>query len=296
MTRTPITQVSSLRSTRREWFSALAMATIGTTVARGAEPHIVVPSYNTLSDAEEIQLGRKFAGELEKKLPLLSVGPLSTYVNSLVQTLGQNSQRPRLRYVAKVANTTDVNAVSLPGGYIFVFRGLLEAAQTESELVSVLAHEIGHVVGHHGANQLMLDFRARQVYELVKQNLELENSVIAQVIERLGGPMVVLAQLQYGRDLEFEADLLGCYEMARAGWNPRGMLAMFQHLRKGERGNANWLEDILSSHPNTAERMDRIRNEMASMRLRSDLTDNSLGFRAMKLGLNLLPDPVKPRR
>jgi predicted Zn-dependent protease len=281
---------------RRQWLRGLALTAAGGTLLNAEEPHVVVPSFNTLTDAEEIALGRKFSAELERELPILDVGPLSSYVNSIVEDLGKQSQRPRLRFAAKVANTADVNAVSLPGGFIYVFRGLLETAQSEAELASVLAHEIGHVAAHHSANKLMLDFRARQVYELVRKNLELENSVIAQVIERLGGPLVVLAQLKYGRELEFEADLLGCYEMARAGWDPRGMVGMFQRLQSKRRGGGDWIDDILSTHPNSGERIERIRGEISSMRLRPDLRSNSLSFQAMKVGLNLLPDPVMPKR
>lgn len=263
-------------------------------VLPAVEPKVTVPAYNTLTDAEEISLGRKFAGSLEQKLPILDVPILNRYVNTLLTTLGRASRRPNLAYPAKVVNTTDVNAVSLPGGYIFVFRGLLEAVRTEGELVSVLAHEIGHVAARHSANQMMLDFRARQVYELVKQNLELRNTVIEQVLEKFGGPVLVLARLRYSRENEFDADMLGLYNLIRAGWDPSGMVSFFHRLNAARPSSHDWLQDALSTHPQPTERARRIQAEVASLRMPDGLQSDSVSFEAMKLGLKLLPPPVRP--
>jgi predicted Zn-dependent protease len=263
---------------------------------RGAEPKVVIPPYNTFTEEEEIAIGRKIAAEMDKKLPLLDVGPLSAYVNHLVAELGKQSRRPHLRYAAKIVDAPDVNAASLPGGPMYVFRGLLAAARNESELVSVLGHEIGHVVGRHGTNQLALNFQARRLYDLVKQNVLKENEVIAKVIEQLGGPLVVLASLKYGREQEFEADLFGCYNMLRAGWDARGMISMFLMLRDLHGGDGTILDSILSTHPPGGERANRIREELKTIRVNQELTEDSLAFRTMKLGLGMLPPPPKPQR
>lgn len=276
-------------TSRRAFFGLAAAAAV-----HAAEPRVSVPSYNTLTDAEEIALGRKFAGQLEKDMPILQIGALDNYVNGIVTELGRKSRRPNLRYVAKVVNTTDVNAVSLAGGHIFVFRGLLETARNESELVGVLAHEVGHVVGRHSANQLMLNFRARQVYEIVKKNIELQNKVIEQIIEKFGGAAVMLAMLKYDREQEFEADLFGFYNMIRAGWDSSGMISFFRRSNLVS-AESNWLEDALSTHPNPGERARRLQAEAATLRMPSDLNEDSVSFRAMKVGLRLLPAPVKPK-
>ena len=261
-----------------------------------AEPKVVVPTYNTLSDAEEIALGRKFAASLEKDLPILSVSALDSYINGILTALGRKSRRPNIPYIAKVANTVDVNAVSLPGGFIYVYRGLLEMVKTESELASVLSHEVGHIVGRHSANNLMLDFRARQVYEIVKRNLELRNTVIEEIIERLGGPLVILARLRYGRELEFESDLLGHYNMVRANWDPAGMVSFFKRLSLTRKDPGDWVDSALATHPDPTERAQRIQAEIAVSRLPSGLTTNTMSFGAMKLGLKLLPSPVRPAK
>lgn len=276
-------------TSRRAFFGLAAAAAV-----RAAEPRVSVPSYNTLTDAEEIALGRKFAGQLEKEMPILQIGALDNYVNGIVTELGRKSRRPNLRYVAKVVNTTDVNAVSLAGGHIFVFRGLLESVRNESELVGVLAHEVGHVVGRHSANQLMLNFRARQVYEIVKKNIELQNKVIEQIIEKFGGAAVMLAMLRYDREQEFEADLFGFYNMIRAGWDSEGMISFFRRSNLAAK-ESNWLEDALSTHPNPAVRARRLQAEAATLRMPADLSQDSVSFRAMKVGLRLLPAPVRPK-
>lgn len=276
-------------TSRRAFFGLAAAAAV-----HAAEPKVSVPSYNTLTDAEEIALGRKFAGQLEKEMPILQIGALDNYVNGIVTELGRKSRRPNLRYVAKVVNTTDVNAVSMAGGHIFVFRGLLEWARNEAELVGVLAHEVGHVVGRHSANQMMLNFRARQVYEIVKQNIELQNKVIEQIIEKFGGAAVMLAMLRYDREQEFEADMFGFYNMIRAGWDSEGMISFFRRSNLAAK-ESNWLEDALSTHPNPADRARRLQAEAATLRMPADLSQNSVSFSAMKVGLRLLPAPVRPK-
>lgn len=278
-------------NTRRTFLSFAAAAV----VAKAAEPQPTIPAYNTLSDAEEVALGRQLAAATEKDLPVLQIGALDSYVNSLVAELGRRSRRPNLRYAAKVINTVDINAVSLPGGYMYVFRGLLESVRNESELVGVLAHEVGHIAGRHSANTIMLNFKARQVYEIVRKNLALDNKVMSQVVEMLGGAAVVLASLRYGREQEFEADLLGFYNMIRAGWDADGLTSFFRRTDLSKRGEANWLDDALATHPSSQERIQRIQAEAARLRMPTDLRTNSYSFQTMKLGLRLLPAPVRLR-
>jgi len=286
------TKSQSETALSRRLFLGLA----GVTAVQAAEPKVSTPQYNTLTDEEEIALGRKFAASLEARLPVLEVAPLQQYVNSLVASLGRQSRRPNIPYYARVVNTADVNAVSLPGGRIYVFRGLLEAARNESELMSVLSHEVGHIVARHSANQLMLDFRARQVYELVRKNLELQNTVFEQILERIGGPLVVLARLKYGREQEFEADMLGLYNQVRSMSDPAGAVTFMRRLHLLSGGGGDWMESALSTHPNPAERARRLQAEIEIMDIeRSVVRLDTVSFKAMKMGLNLLPAPVRPR-
>jgi predicted Zn-dependent protease len=259
------------------------------------EPNVTVPPYNTLSDADEVAIGRRFAAEMEKELKMLEVGPLTSYVNDVVGELGRRSRRPNLKYVAKIIDSPVVNAVSLPGGYMFVYRGLLHKAANESELVGVLGHEVGHIVARHSANKIMLDYRARILYDAVKKNLDLDKAVLA-TIEKFGGPLVLLALLKFSRENEYEADMLGFYNMVRSGWHPNGMVNFFIKLKEMRSGEPTIMEDLMSTHPDPGARAIRVKEEFPKVRIDSSLTEDSLKFKAMKLGLSLLPPPPAPAK
>lgn len=292
---------ATVKLSRRDMFRATGQAGMGMAAAcytakqlRAAEPKVIVPPYNTLSDQQEVELGRVFSGELEKKVQLIGIAPITSYLNGIVEQLTRVSQRSNLQYPVKVVDTAQVNAVSLPGGFIYVYRGLIEFVKDESELVSVLSHEVGHVVGHHAANAMCLNFAAKRLYDDVQRNLGLDNTVVAAIIQRLGGPLAILAQLHYGRGQEYEADLLGVYQMHRAGWNPAGMLHLFTAFQAYEKPSL--IGQFLSTHPPSSERAARVRNEIQQMPDLTNLTDNSFKFVLMKGALRLLPPPPKETR
>jgi predicted Zn-dependent protease len=109
----------------------------------------------SLSEKDEIELGRHAAGEIEKTLLLVQEPSVVKYMDDLGQSLVKSSTRKGITYTFKVVDSPEINAFALPGGYIYVNRGLIEAAETQDELAGVLAHEIGHVVARHGADQAM---------------------------------------------------------------------------------------------------------------------------------------------
>jgi predicted Zn-dependent protease len=169
-----------------------------------------------------------------------------------------------------------------------VNRGLLDAVRDENELAGVVAHEVGHIVARHTTNKLILNFIARNLYEKVKKNILLDNNVIARVIEILGGPVVLLAELRYSREQEAEADMLGFYEMLRAGWNPIGLERFFTRLEQ----NASPLDPlyaVLSDHPASAERAAAIRHELTTVKVTAPAEMKTLSFDAMKGTLRLMP-------
>jgi predicted Zn-dependent protease len=275
--------------------AAVAAWLSGSLPMDASEPHITTPSYNTLSSEEEIALGRKFSHEYEKDVELIHNSLVGPYLDDIVRRLGKSSQRPDWPYRIQAVNSAVINASAIPGGFLYVQRGFLEFVEDENEMVGAIAHEIGHVVARHTTNQLMLTFIARNLYETVKKNILLNNSVISNIIEQLGGPVVMLAQLKYSRENESEADLLGFYEMLRAGWNPIGLANFFQRIQ-GKEGNRGPFDVMLSDHPSSSDRVDTIKREMDTVRITAPARMDTTQFRAMKSALKLMPPPPKPAR
>ncbi len=272
-----------------------ASAFVSPALLHAIEPHVRDQAYNTLTEEEEIALGRKFSAEYEKKAEILHNPTIDTYLNHIIRKLGDASQRPHWPYQVKVVNTSEVNACAIPGGFLYLQRGLLEYVDDENEMVGAMAHEVGHVVARHTTNQLVLNFMARNLFERVKKNLLLNNDVIARIIEAMGGPIVLLAELKYSRENESEADMLGFYEMLRAGWHPNGLLKFFTRMQQNERGRTPF-DVMLSDHPSSSDRAASIRRELATVRITSPLVVQSQQFLELKALLKQIPPAPKPAR
>lgn len=272
-----------------------ASALVSPALLHAVEPHIQDKPYNTLTEEEEIELGRKFSAEYEKKVEMMHNPVIDAYLNSIIHKLGNASQRPHWPYQVKVVNSAVVNACAIPGGFLYLQRGLLEYVEDENEMVGAMAHEVGHVVARHTTNQLVLSFLARNLYQRVKENVLRNNEVIARVIEAMGGPVVLLAELKYSRENESEADMLGFYEMLRAGWHPNGLLKFFTRMEQNERGRTPF-DVMLSDHPSSSDRAAAIRRELASVKITAPLTEQTVQFKALKEALKLMPPAPKPAK
>ncbi len=283
---------SSLWS-RRRFFMAGTIAAAGFSFARNArasEPRVVVPSYNTFTDEEEVQLGKTFDRKMTEEARFVADPFINGYVNDMVQKLSATSRRTNLRYSARVIDVAEVNASAVPGGFLYVQRGMLDLVQEEHELAAVLAHEVGHVVAHHGTNKLAAIFIGKSFYELVKKEVLHDQEIVAGVLEKLGGALFLLTQLKYSRSAESDADLLGYYNMQRAGWHPDGMLSMFRRLL-AHSSDPNFVQAIFSTHPPTAERIQAVQHEMREAPPAGELARNSGRFQQMKSALAKLPPP-----
>jgi predicted Zn-dependent protease len=257
------------------------------------EPQITRSPLNKLSDEQEIELGRRFATELEKEEPVVSSLLIDRYLNALVRDLASHSQRPNLPYAVKLINSHEPNACSLPGGFLYVNRGLIEMIGSEDELAATLAHEIGHVVGRHAVNQLLLSFSARALLKPVLDNLNKHNGVIESIILQFGGALAMLAMLHFSRQDEAQADLLGLYEMLRAGRDPRGFLKLFAQLEELQESSGSAPIAFLSDHPPTPERAAAIRHELAQLTIPAGASADSMKFQTIKMSVGLLPESPK---
>jgi predicted Zn-dependent protease len=203
----------------------------------------------------EVSLGEKLAAQVERQQRVLRNRDVQAYVRLVANQLVTHASgdRPEVRYrVTVLDNPNQVNAFALPAGFLYVYTGLLLAADNEAELAGILAHEIGHVVGRHSANQLATQLGLNILVSLaLGENSEELASLAAQA-----GTSGALAR--FSRDDEREADAFGVKYTMAAGYDPRGLLTFFEKLKKLEGRRQSGLESLLASHPATQERINRI--------------------------------------
>jgi predicted Zn-dependent protease len=209
-----------------------------------------------MSPEREASLGRQGAAEVERTIGIVDAKPLADYVSALGARLAAHSPRP-LEHHFLVADMPEANAFALPGGWIYVSRGLLAIANSEAELANVIGHEIGHVAARHAAQR---ETRALGVGVLTALGALAAGvaggAQAAQAVGSLGQVAGAGLIASYGRDQERQADEIGQQLAARSGWDPAGMaefLATLERESKLQRGER--LPSFLDSHPVTGERV-----------------------------------------
>jgi len=260
------------------------------------EPIVPDHSRDNMTDEQEIELGKQFGEQYEKEVSIVSNSMIDDYLGGMVRELAARSQRPNMPYYIKLVNTMDVNACSIPGGGVYLNRGLLELLGSEDELAATLAHEIGHVVGRHVVNQMARSFQARQMLKPVLENLNKDNGVVQQIILKLGGAVAMIAMLHFSREDEAQADLLGFYECLRAGWDPHGFVKEFEMIDKLEKASGGVQIPFMSDHPPTPARLAAMKREIALVTIPADAKTDSLSFHACKAAVRFMPAPPKPKK
>ena len=251
---------------------------------------------SSVSQQKEVQIGQVTAAQVNAQLPMLRDAVVDGYVNSLGQSIASRTARADLQWQFAVVNTDVINAFALPGGFVYVNRGVLARAGNESELAGVLAHEIEHVVRRHSVKQMEQAQQANVGVGLVCILTRVCESQAAQAAIQVGGQA---AFARFSRDDEVQADEGGFQNMIRAGIDPRGMLTFFQKLLADEQANGSsggiaWFAD----HPGTQDRIadiQRMVNATPASQLSSLRTD-SPQFQQMKQRLAQLPAAPPPRK
>jgi len=252
--------------------------------------------FNLFSEEEELQLGRAFSKEVEGEYPILKDQSITDYVSEIGQNLARHSKRPDIPYHFKVVDTKTVNAFALPGGYVYINRALLDLVDDESELAGVIGHEIGHIVGRHGTRQLskklVLAGILIGVAEAIGQKSE-KWGAITQIAGSLG---FFLGMMKYSRDDEREADWLAINEIYRAGYNPQGMVTLFDKFKKLHQRNPSRFEQFFLSHPNTDERIESTQQELSKLDYKGKVYPSSPQFDEVKKRLSELPPPPDAKK
>ena len=274
---------------------AFLLAVFAGSPALAEEPKASRAFYNTFSDEEEMTMGRSAAVDAEKARPILNDTEVTDYLNQVGQKVAAASQRPQLDYHFQIVNSPSINAFSLPGGYVYVNRGLLEVVESEAELAGVLSHEVGHVVAFHSMNDVARRWWAdRALHEAKKAGLT-QDQKIQSMVEEYGGTFLLFVNKKFSREEENEADLLGLYNTARAGWDANGLIVFLNRLIQVGAGQ-DLYKMLLRNHPLPQDRVGLLKDELKLMPPAKTAKKNSTEFRTMKDRLRTLPPPPLPSK
>ena len=241
----------------------------------GAQTKITPPK-NKYSPNDDVKLGRDAAAQVEQQLPLLRDDAVTSYVSDigqrLVDAIPVELRHPEFRYTFKVVNVKEINAFALPGGPMYVNRGMIEAAKTEGEVAGVVAHELSHVALRHGTAQAT----KATPYEIGT----IAGAILGAIVGGNAGSAIAqgtqfglgTAFLRYSREYEKQADIEGSQIMAAAGYDPRDMANMFRTIeQQGGSNGPQWLSD----HPNPGNRSAYITEEAQSLHVVNARRDSS---------------------
>jgi predicted Zn-dependent protease len=217
---------------------------------------------NWYSTNWEIQIGRRYATEIDATAPMVTDPMVVGYVNRIGQTLVRNSDA-RIPFTIKVLNSEAINAMALPGGYLYVDSGLILACDSEDELAGVMAHEIAHVTAHHAAREMTkMDYMAVGSIPMMLLGQGLWAGYGVYQGTQLAMPVGLL---EFSRRHEAEADYLGVQYMYQAGYDPQGMVAIFEKFDALEKQRKSAIPLAFRTHPATAERIRAVQREMATI-------------------------------
>ncbi|NLT67790.1 MAG: M48 family metalloprotease [Acidobacteria bacterium] len=242
--------------------------------------------WNFFSPKEEVELGRQVAQDAEQKLPMLNDSRVDDYLNRLGRRLAAKAPGEKYPYQFKCVNDANINAFALPGGFLYVNRGTIEAADNEAELAGVIGHEIGHVALRHGTNQATKSYLTQ--FPLAILGGMAGNSVggiLAQIGTQFATSSILL---RYSRDDERQADLMSTQILYDSNYDPRYVARFFEKL-EGRQGT-----EFFSSHPNPDNRIRLINDEIGRIGpIPKNSISDSREFRNIKQYLKSLPPAPK---
>lgn len=264
-----------------------------------AQTRINMPK-NKYDVREDVEIGNRYSAKVEQELPILRDLEATRYLENvgrrLVKAIPKEFQQPAFRYRFKIIDASDINAFALPGGSMYVNRGLIQVAKNEGEMAGVMAHEISHIALRHGTAQ------ATKQKNPLNQVLGIGAVVLGGVL--LGQTGAQLAKigvasyyLKFSREFESQSDILGARIMAHAGYDPMDLANMFRTINQQSKGGR--LPDFLNSHPNPGRRYERISNEAGFLKVSSNPIKYTRGFSRIKEKFQSLPrakSMAKPKK
>jgi predicted Zn-dependent protease len=248
-----------------------------------------------ISQQQEVQMGVEYATQINSQLPIVQDPELNRYVNVLGDSIARLTSRGNLDWHFFIVDAKDVNAFAVPGGFVYVNRGLIERADQMDELAGVLGHEIGHVVRRHTVKQMEKAQGANVGVTLACILTSVCNSQVAGAAINIAGGAVFA---RFSRQDEAEADQEGFNNVVRAGISPVGMVTMFQKLLAERRSRPGGVEAWFRTHPLEEDRITAIQariNQLPRGEL-ARLGTDSRNFHTFKARLQSLPPSPPPRQ
>lgn len=202
-----------------------------------------------VSTNQEIEIGRQASQQIESQYPVDKDPQLNAMVNEMGQAIAKCSDRPDLQYTFKILDISEVNAVSLPGGWVYVYKGLIDqTAGHPDQLAGVIAHEVGHIAARHAAQMIGREEEASLLIGILTQGQ----------MQQIADLFANLEFLHWSREQEYQADQLGIKYLYRCQrWDPQGLINFFNILLKIEPSHPSKFDQIFATHPVTATRIKR---------------------------------------
>ena len=232
---------------------------------------------------EEVALGKALAAQSTKQLKLIRNQAVTQFFNQIAAEIGAQSDWSGLTYTVNIVNEPDLNHFSLPGGNIYLFRGLIDSAAITSEIALIIAHEIAHIAARDGVQRMGVKY----AYAFAAQSVVGANPEIAyQIISQLYSEGTIL---DYPKDHEFNADKKAIKYAWKANYDPDGLLNILEKLRTIQTTAPEKVSLLLLTHPSTAVRYKRAHMEIADVPRKSSLRSDLPEFQTIKQTLNRIP-------
>jgi predicted Zn-dependent protease len=253
-------EVSMNRSTMVKRYVALCLCALLMPLVVGGCATVggVLGQIYIMPSDEEVKMGEGLSQEVAKQEKIYDNAAVTAYVQDVGGRIVKHCDRQDIAYHFAVIDKDEVNAFAMPGGYVYVYTGLMKDIDDEAELAAVLAHEVGHVVARHAAQRISAMYAADALQKAVLgENPGFFGKLFA-------GAMTTGGFLAYSRENEYEADQLGHKFMYAAGYDPKGMVDLLGKLQSGESREPTKFEEMLATHPATSERLARVEAMVAA--------------------------------
>jgi len=218
------------------------------------------PGWNMFSPQQDVEMGQQVSRDAEQQVPMLNDSRVDNYLNNLGRTLASHAPGEKYPYQYKCVNDRTINAFALPGGFVYINRGVIETADNEAQLAGVMAHETAHVALRHGTNQATKAYIAQVPLAILGGALSNKNSVAA-VLTQIGAQFATNSLLlKYSRTAESQSDEMGTQILYDSGYDPRAMAEFFQKIQAEDTGGRQ--VEFFSNHPNPDNRIERVDQEI----------------------------------